>query len=551
MTAVGLALTLTTPMNAQVPETPNETDIPEPAPIELGLAGSDRPDIARFLSVRQAWAPSLAPDGVRLAFRTDITGEPQLWVVDAVGGWPDQLTFDESVTFHEWSPGGDWIAYGVDRGGNEREGFYLIDPEGTRERELLAPSDAFRVFGGFSPSGDRIVYATTERNGIDFDIHVLDVVTGADRRVLEGRMGLYPAAWRPDGRAVVLVEARGEDANDVHLLDLETGKLRTLFSPEVAAAYSDFAWTPDGSAFYLATDQGREFSGLARYDAATGELTWIETPDHDVGSVELSHDGRHLVWVTNEGGYSVLHARDLRAGADLAVPELPRGLYGIEWAADAPVVAIYAEGPRVPGDIWTWDLRTGELHRATRSATAGLDMSEMVVPTHHDFEARDGVTLHGLLYTPKTVAAGASPPVLLAVHGGPTSQARPDFDPVIQYLLTRGVAVFDLNFRGSTGYGKSFARLDNKRKRADAVRDMADAVEWLRSRDDVDASRVAVMGGSYGGFMTLAALTMLPGHFDAGVSFVGVSNWVTALEGASPQLKASDRVEYGGYRRPR
>lgn len=532
------------PAAAQVATTPGEDDVPRPVPGEISLAGSDRPDITRFLNVRSAGAPSLAPDGRQVAFRTGITGRPQLWVVDAGGGWPRQLTFGESVTFHAWSPAGDWILYGTDRSGNERVGFYLIDPEGTRERELLPPSDAFRVFGSFTRDGRRVAYATTERNGRDFDIHLLDVESGRSREVFRGRMGLYAAAFRPDGGAVLLTEDRGEDAADVYLYDIGAERLDTLFAPPERASHRSFRWTPDGTGFYLVTDQGRDFAGLAFYDVGEAALRWIETPPRDVDDVGLSGDGRYLAWTENAGGYSTLRVRDLERGVDVAPPELPRGVYSVSWAPGAPVAAVTVSGPRVPGDVWTWDARTGATRRATRSSTAGLDTDAMVVPEHHDFRARDGVELHGLLYLPPGVPVGEAP-VLLAVHGGPTGQARPTFEPVFQYLLTRGVAVFDLNFRGSTGYGKTFARLNDGRLRAHEYLDMADAVAWLGRTGLVDAERASVMGGSYGGYLTMAAVTRLPDVFDSGVAFVGVSDWVTALEGASPQLKASDRLEYG------
>lgn len=533
---------------AAVPPTPNEADVPKPVPAEVELAGSGRPDVLRFLNVRRAGSPELSPDGRRVAFQTGITGESQLWMVDAGGGWPRQLTFGEPITFHAFSPTGEHIAYGTDRGGNEREGFYLITPDGLHERELLPPSDAFRQFGGFSPDGRRIAYATTGRTERDFDIHVLDLASGRDRRVFTGEWGFFVASWRPDGGALLLSETRGEDGNDVHLLDLSTGELDTLFAPEVSAAYSGFAWKPDGSGFYLSTDQDRDFSALAFYDLAARELSIVEAPPHDVEAVQIAADGRYLVWTTNEGGSSRLHARDLATGADLAIPELPRGVvFGVDRAPAAPVVAVTITSPRLPADVWVWDLAAGTARRTTFSDSAGLDLSRLVEPVHVDFPARDGVTLHGLLYLPPADATApeTKPPVLLAVHGGPTGQARPDFDPVHQYLLARGIAVFDLNFRGSTGYGKAFARLDNQRLRPDAVLDMEDAMRWLAADGRVDASRAAVMGGSYGGYLTFAALADFPGLFDAGVSFVGVSNWITALEGASPALKASDRLEYG------
>jgi dipeptidyl aminopeptidase/acylaminoacyl peptidase len=546
-----------------IPPTPNEADIPVIKSIDLGLAGDGPPDIVRYLNVRTAGSPSLSPDGEHLAFRTSITGKPQLWTVDSRGGWPRQLTYGESVSFHAWSPRGDWICYGTDRGGNERVGFYLISPDGTRERELLRPSEHFRIFGGFSPDGQQIAYATTERTGVDFDIHVLDVESGEHGEVLQGAFGFFVASWRPDGKALVLSETRGEDGNDVHLLDLESGELTTLFAPEVPSGYGGFAWTPDGGGFYFSSDEGREFSGLAYWDAATGEVSWSETPEHDVGDVRLSHDGTMLSWATNQGGWGKLHVRHLPSGANLPLAGLPPGVFGLVWSPGATVAAISGGGPNVSGDIWTWSPAEGDLQRVTWSDTAGLDMTAMIVPTHVDVPARDGETLHGLLYMPSAEAlrrragvvgaddaAAVLPPVLLAVHGGPTGQSRPRFNAVHQYLLARGIAVFDLNFRGSTGYGKRFARLDNQRLRPNAVNDMADAIAWLEQDGRVNARRAAVMGGSYGGYMTNAALVSFPDLFRCGVSIVGVSNWITALEGASPALKASDRLEYGDISDP-
>ena len=542
-----LAASLQNPKGAPPP--PDPGDVPKPASVAVGLAGSTEPDIVRYLNVRAAGAPSLSPDGTRVAFRTSTTGSPQIWVAPAAGGPAEQITFGEPISEHAWSPSGEWIFYGCDRGGNEREGFYLISPDGTRERELLPPSEDFRIFGGFSPDGKKIAYSTTGRTPVDFDIRLLDLASGSDKLVHQGKGGLYVVSWRPDGGALILSETRGEDGNDVHLLDLATGKLETIFKPQESAAYGSFDWKPDGSGFYLTTNQDRDFEALCFYDVAKKTLTVLEHPDRDVDSSELSKDGKLLAWITNENGYAALHVRNLETGAEIPVPDLPRGTHGATWARGAPVLAITTNGPGTPGDIWVFDARTGKTARSTQSSLAGLDPSTFVSPEAIDFPARDGVTLHGLLYLPidKKIA---KPPVVLAVHGGPTGQARPSFNASVQYLLARGIAVFDLNFRGSVGYGKKFARLDNQRLRPNAVRDMADAIEFLRKDGRVDASRAAVMGGSYGGYMTYAALTQLPELFKGGVSMVGVSNWVTALEGASPALKASDRIEYGNIDDP-
>ena len=539
-------------LDAQSATTPAPQDIPVPVPGDVGLAGSLTPDIARFLNVRSVTSPTLSPDGTCLSFLTTTTGQPQLWSQGVDDKAPVQLTFGEtSVTFQEWSPAGEWIAYGTDRSGDEREGFYLVSRDGRQERELLPPSAAYRVWGGWSPDGRRVAYASTERNGTDFDIWVMDVAAdgthGAPALVLQGSGGLYVASWRPDGGALVLTQARGEADNDVFLLDLATGKKTALFVPDDAASHAGFAWLPDGSGFYVATNQGRDLAALAFWDARTRRLAWVETPEAEVEDVALSHDGRWLAWTTNENGYSALHVRDRQTGRDtLARPPLPRGVYSAAWARRAPVLAVHVAGPAIAGDVWTLAPYTGRTARVTQSATGGLDPERFAVPEAVSFRSWDGETIHGLLYLPTTPRApGALPPVLIGVHGGPTAQARPRYSPTFQYLLTRGIAVFDLNFRGSTGYGKRFTRLDNGRLRPNAVKDLAGALGWLATTGKVDVARAGVMGGSYGGYLTFAALTQLPDRFRAGVGLVGVSNWVTALEGASPQLKASDRIEYG------
>jgi dipeptidyl aminopeptidase/acylaminoacyl peptidase len=574
---------LAAPVRAQK-QTPAPEDVPQPVAGDLGLAGARCPDIARYLNVRSASAPSLSPDGARVAYTTSVTGHAQIWVADArAGSAPRQITFGEPVTFHEWSPDGEWIAYGVDRAGNEREGFYLISPDGAREIELLPPSQAFRAWGGFSRDGQYVAFAATDPGGDDFHIHTLNLKAEELRplRVYSGRGGNYVAAWRPDRTGLLISRTRGEDANDVLYLDMAKDEAVTLFEPQTAARYDSFAWTPDSRGFYMASDQDRDFAGLAFYDITTRQLTWVETPERDVEQVALSSDGRWLAWTENDQGFSTLRLRDLHSGSglprrlDASTAGLPQGVVGsLVWAADAPRLAIRLSAPQVPGDIWVFDgsrpqargasgraagrrvpdslddLR-GRLTRVTDSALAGLAPAKFVAPRAVSFKSHDGETVHGLLYLPAGANAQTRAPVVLAVHGGPTGQARPSFNPVHQYLLARGYAVLDFNFRGSTGYGKRFARLDNGRLRPNAVKDMAAAADWLKAAGHpVDGAKVAVMGGSYGGYMTFAALAQLPEKFAAGVSFVGVSNWVTALEGASPALKASDRVEYGNIDDP-
>ena len=529
----------------------NPDDIPVIEPVSVGLAGEKPADIVRYLMARGAESALISPDGTKIAFRYTVTGERQLWIVDAGGGWPTQLTFGSGITFYRWAPDGRHLLVGRDADGNEREGYYLLSVDGTEERQLLPLTDAFRVFGMFSTDGSQFLFSSTERNGRDFDIYVNDVASGKTQLVYEGSFGFFPRAWQPDGNIVIVSETRGEDAVDVHLLNMESGEMTPLFQPEIAASYSDFAWLPDGSGFYLATDHDREFAGLAFYSLQDNKLTFLETPDADISNVTMNGNGRYLAWTTNEDGYAKLHAVDRNAQGSLATPELSPGVYQLDMSSAASSISIRVTGPATPGDVFVWNIESDTTHQAVQSSLAGLDPASFKAPLSLRYLARDGVELQGLLYLPDQSQVSLLPPVVVSVHGGPTGQSRPVFKPQIQYLLNNGIAVFDVNVRGSTGFGKTYARLDNREKRLDSVRDLVDTVAFLSKDVRLDTQRIAVMGGSYGGYMVNAVLGSYPGVFDAGVSMVGVSDWVRALQEASPALKASDRIEYGDIREER
>ncbi len=536
---------------AEVPiEWPYPDDIPTASSAVPGRAGEVPYDIVRFLKSRGPSAVRLSPNGQRLTYLSTVTGEPQLFNVPVTGGSHQQMTFGRAVTFYEWSPDSQWLIYGTDRDGNERNAYTVINSDGTIERRLSESGPAFLAFGSFTSDGVRIAYSSTARNGLDFDVYVRSVTGGDAKLIYQGTFGIFAGVWHPDGTRLLLAETRGEDANNLYLLDSTTGEPDTLFKPEIGSRYVAITWLKDGSGFYLATDQGRDFVGLGFYDVESRELSMLETPEHDVAEVTLFYHQRYLAWTVNEDGYDRLFVFDRQKQEPVEVPELPPGVYSLNGANQTALLSVHITGPRTPGEIWLWDLAEERARMVVAPTLAGIDPATLVVPESVRFSARDGVGLQGMLYKPKNLAADVRPPLMLKVHGGPTGQARPRFDTTGQYLVGRGYAVFDLNFRGSTGFGKTFARLDNGRLRVNVVNDIEDAVRWLGEYADIDPSRVAIMGGSYGGYLTNAAVGEFPGMFKAAVSFVGVSDWVRALEEASPALKASDRIEYGDITDP-
>jgi dipeptidyl aminopeptidase/acylaminoacyl peptidase len=558
LTLAVLALRSPAPAHAQIAggqsgyDTSLEAIEPTNEPVTVGLAGADPADIGRYLLAANGGVggASLSPDGRSVAFSWSITGEPQLWVALVDGGTPRRLTYGNGITFFRWTPDGDRILYAADNDGNEQEAYYVIDADGASEQLVLpASSGGFRVFGGFAGKTSSIVYSSTERNGLDFDVYVSDLAMGGTRLVREGTYGYYAQAPSPDGRWALVAETVGEDSNALHLLDLASGELRTLSAPERRANHTNggYAWAEDGSGVYLASNAGREYSALV-FHRVDGGVDLVREAGGDIENVTLCGQAqRYLAWTVNEDGYDRLSVQDRTRGAMLDAPTLPEGVYGVSCEGEPARMLVRVTGWRTPGSVYVWDLATGTVHETFAPGLAGLDAERLVRPESVRIPARDGVELQGLLYLPDATSrrGQGAPPVVFLVHGGPTGQSRPTFDAIVQYHVDRGVAVFEPNVRGSTGFGHTYVTLDDREKRLDSVRDLVDMLEWLGRDGRVDASRAAVVGGSYGGYMVNAVLANFPGHFIAGAALYGVADWVTALGVASPALKASDRIEYG------
>jgi len=507
-------------------------------------------DFARYLKIRDAWGASWSPDGGRLAFLTEITGVPQVWEVTseaALPPWPEQLTFyEERVSSAEYSPTRERLLFGMDVGGNERTQLFLL--ENGEVMDLTRAPEAIHYSGGFSPYGERVAYTATRRNGTDFDVFVqeLDGEPEGEPEMAWEVSGYHTVAdWAPDGSSLIVSRHHSNLNNDLYRLDLKTGEATLLTPHEGDARFFGACFTPDGVSAYLTTDRDGDFIRLACLDLSTLELTYLTPDDWDVEDVKLSKDGRYLLASRNVEGYSdlVLFSGEGRRMPDLQVP---KGIIvGFEFSPDSGKLAFTLVGPTRNPDIWVLDLPDGEPRRVTRSSTAGISRSTFRRPSLVRYPSFDGREIPALLYEPGSLD---NAPVVVNVHGGPESQSRPGFAPVTQYLLDRCYAVFFPNVRGSTGYGKAYTHLDDVELRMDSVKDIAHAAHWLRGRGH---ERVAVMGGSYGGFMVLAALTEYPKLWSAGVDIVGIANIVTFLENTGSYRRALREPEYGSLERDR
>jgi dipeptidyl aminopeptidase/acylaminoacyl peptidase len=502
-------------------------------------------EFARYLKIRAAHGATWSPDGRRVAFLTDITGVTQAWELPVEGGWPEQLTFhEERVSGVHYSPTENKLLYSMDAGGNERSQLFLLG--GGEEWDLTQVPEAIHYFGGFSPDGERIAYTATRRNGTDFDVFVQDLLDGEPETVWETSGYHTVSGWAPNASFLVVSRHHSNLSNDLYRLDLTSGEATLLTPHEGEARFRGARVTPNGESIFLATDRDGDFVRLARLDLSTLEIEHLTPDDWDVEEVELSEDGRWLAVSRNFEGYSDFMLFSGK-GRRVPGPEMPEGIVGgFEFSPDGERLAFTLTGPNHNPDVWVVDLPDGEARRLTRSSTAGIPPRTFRRPRVVRYPTFDGREIPAFFYEPETSPENA--PVVVNVHGGPESQSRPLFAPVTQYLLGRGYAVFAPNVRGSTGYGKAYTHLDDVYLRMDSVKDLAYAAGWLRDRGH---ERVAVMGGSYGGFMVLAALTEYPELWTAGVDIVGIANMVTFLENTGSYRRALREPEYGSLERDR
>lgn len=517
--------------------------------ITIGRAGDYPADIARYLLASGPGAANLSPDGKTIAFSWDITGESELWAMPASGGHPRQVTFKTGVFAPVWTPDGNSLFYSADRDGNEQPGYFTITADGLRETEVLpAARGDFRIFGDFAADGS-FVYASTARGAGVFDIY-RGTLGGASELIVQSDLGLAARSISPDGKYTILSETVGEDADNLYLLDLATKAMTTISKPSVetraAHTLGGFEWLLDSSGFYFSTNRDREFGALAFYSLTKGSFERVFEAESDVENLDLcGAGGAYLYWTQNDNGFDVLHGWHTGQSRAIAMPKLPEGKYQLDCEADGQLM-VRINGWQTPGEIWMTDPVAGTAQKVFSGNLAGLDPERLVRPSVVRYKARDGVELQGLLYLPASARAGAdAPPVLFDVHGGPSGQSGATFNPVVQYHVARGIAVFQPNVRGSTGLGRTYSTLDDREKRLDSVRDLVDLKRALAAQGLIDGTRAAVMGGSYGGYAVNAVLSEYPGEFAAGISLFGVADWVTALEIASPALKAADKIEYG------
>ncbi|MGE3269156.1 MAG: alpha/beta fold hydrolase [Chloroflexota bacterium] len=509
----------------------------------------------QFLNARSVYGPTVDASGQSLRFLTDLTGVPALWSLEheQAGAWPEPLVtgLDRvQAAYPSGQPGRLIVA--ADVGGAERTQLFLLDGPGELPVRLTEDDEAIYLFGGWHPDNKTIAYSTNRRDARYFDVELLDVETG-ERRVLWQTDGAYYAdQFSPQGTSLLVRRLETPQDQAVFLMDIKTGGVTRLTPGGTPAVYENLAWAQDGRQIFAISDLEREYHSLVSIDTDTGQMAQHVAPACDVDAFSLAPNGDTLIYALNRGGVSEVRLLEMTDGGDRRI-DLPPGQAHdgyrwnptFSWLPDSSAAFFAFSDATRPPDIYRVNVGDSHPVRVTRGWLAGLEPSRLAPAELMHFPTFDGRTIPAFVFSPPDAPRDGSGAAVFFVHGGPESQTRSVFNPVIQYLANRGLTVIAPNVRGSSGYGKTYLRLDDVEKRMDAVRDLAAGAEWAVSTGLAHPKRLAVMGGSYGGFMVLAALTTYPDLWAAGVDIVGIANFVTFMERTGPWRRRLREAEYG------
>ncbi len=510
----------------------------------------------QYRNTRSASLSGWLPDGSGMIISTRFGETSQLHLVTEPGGARRQLTFfAEPVGGASINPEANVLLFSRDVGGSEFYQIFDFDLASGRYR-MLTDGKSRNMGGSWSNTGDRFIYTSTLRNGRDMDLLVMSMAEpGVSVPLLELGGAWGAGDWSPDDARVIVLRYVSANENYPYIMDAASGEVSPIFNEGKVIAYGGALWAKDGKGLYFTSDEDSEFKKLRHYDVATGEQTVVRDDiEWDVGGLELSPDGNLLAFVVNADGIDRLHLMDLSTMTDVGLPELPVGaIGGLEFSPDGARLGLVFNTPTSPGDVYTLEMASKKLVRWTFSEVGGLNPASFVeaqlirYPTFDEVEGGPR-TIPAFVYLPK----GSGPfPVLIDIHGGPEGQELPTFSPWVQYVVNElGIAVVAPNVRGSSGYGKSYLQLDNGFLREDSVRDIGALLDWIDGNPMLDEKRVAVTGGSYGGYMVLASMVHFNDRLRAGIDVVGISSFVTFLENTQEYRRDLRRVEYGDERDP-
>jgi len=516
--------------------------------------------IEKLYMTRAIGSSSWSPDGKTIAFISNMSGRNNLWTVPSTGGWPTQLTVsDQRQSSPAWSPDGKWIAYISDYDGDEMWDVYMVSAATGEVINLTTTREIAEIAPQWSPDGNKLAWEVKPKTSSTWEIDIFDI---AYRKVSHLTTGTPPelsnggSVWSHDSKLIAYSQhhAAGKDSN-IFVADVETAKSVKITEHTGEKHYRVNDFSLDGKRLLITSDAANGYSNVALLDIATKKIDWLTHDKWEIDGRQFTPDGKSVLWEANVDGNTDIYVHNLTTGKTHSLP-LPKGVNSPGGAATAfshngNQMLYYHNGPQAPNDLWiyettTADMATGKSIAVTHSLVAGMRSDDMVEPQLVRYPSRDGKwQISAFVYVPYNLPRNAKNPAIVYVHGGPTSQTVNSFNRIVQYMVNQGYLVIAPNYRGSTGYGKEFQKANFKDMGGGDLEDTLAAADWIQKTGYVDPKKLIIMGASYGGYMSMMAVTKAPDVWAAGVPIVPFVNWFTEIDNEDPSLQQWDLATMG------
>ena len=511
--------------------------------------------IEKLFMTRQVGRATWSPDGKNVAFISNMSGRNNLWTVPAEGGWPVQLTVsDQRQTAPAWSPDGKWIAYQSDYDGDEQWDIFLVSPKTGKVVNLTSTREIAETDPTWSPDGRYLAYLVKPKTSAASEIDIYDMLMREVKHITSGTpqdKGNRNPIWSHDGKYIVYTQeqAKGTDSN-VFIADVAAAQTTLMTPHEGEALYSANDISPDGKHVLVTSNAANGYENVGLIEISTKKISWVTRGKWEIRGGEFSPDGKRVLFSANVDGNEEIYVHDIAGGKSSAL-NTPKGVSILSggyhsFSKDGSRLLYNHNGPTAPGDLWIYTLATGKSHQLTHSLIAGIRSEDLVEPFLIHYPSRDGKwTISAFLYVPFNMARNGQNAAIVYIHGGPKSQSMNSFNRFVQYAANQGYMVLAPNYRGSTGYGKEFENANLFDMGGGDLQDVLAGVDWIKQTGHLDPKKIAVMGGSYGGYLSMMAVTKAPEIWAAGVPIVPFVNWFTEIENEDPVLQQSDLATMG------
>lgn len=489
--------------------------------------------IEQFMDNENAFANGFSADKSKVLLTSNRSGIFNMYTTPTRGGELTPITKSDSASVFgiSYFPNDDRILFRMD--GNGDEIYKLFVKDGDEVTRITPEKNVRVVFRGWSKDGSKLFYGSNERDPQFMDHYEMDIKDFKSDLVYKLESNIDFGAMSDDKKYITLIEAINTNDSNLYLINTETNEKTKINTTQSSNLHLDFS--PDGSALYFAADEGSEASYVAKYDIASGETTKVTENEWDILGFYFTHNGKYRVMFTNEDAKTVMEVTEVATGNKVEFPKIEgQEISSASFSQDETMALLNVGNSAKPTNVYSYDIATKQYNQITNVLNDAIDPDDLVTAEVVRFKSFDGLEIPAIYYQPKQASVENKVPAIVLVHGGPGGQSRQNFNSSTQYLVNHGYAVLAVNNRGSSGYGKSFFKMDDQNHGEKDLKDCIAGKDWLASREVIDADKIGIMGGSYGGYMTMAALTYSPEEFKVGVNIYGVTNWLRTLKSIPP-----------------